>query len=73
MDEPKILYQTEDRIARITLNASDQRNAFTYTMGAELIATLRQAEADETVRVVLSFQFVPNLFKGGFEINHERI
>jgi len=53
MTEPKILYQIEDRIARITLNDPDQRNALTYAMVGELIAALRQAEADDAVRVVL--------------------
>jgi methylglutaconyl-CoA hydratase len=53
MTESKILYQIEGRIARITLNAPAQRNALTYTMVRELIATLRQAEADDSVRVVL--------------------
>jgi methylglutaconyl-CoA hydratase len=53
MTEPKILYQIEERIARITLNAPEQRNALTYAMVRELIAALRQAEADDSVRVVL--------------------
>jgi methylglutaconyl-CoA hydratase len=53
MSEAKILYQTEDRIARITLNEPDQRNAFTYAIVSELVAALRQAEADESARVVL--------------------
>jgi enoyl-CoA hydratase/carnithine racemase len=53
MTEPKILYQIEERIALITLNDPDQRNAFTYAMVSELIAALRQAEADDSVRVVL--------------------
>jgi methylglutaconyl-CoA hydratase len=53
MTESKILYQTEERIARITLNDPDQRNALTYAMVGELIAALRQAEADDSVRVVL--------------------
>lgn len=53
MTESKILYQIEDRIARITLNEPDQRNALTYAMVTELIAALRQAESNDSVRVVL--------------------
>jgi methylglutaconyl-CoA hydratase len=53
MTESKILYQIQDHIARITLNDPDQRNAFTYAMVSDLIAALRQAEADDSVRVVL--------------------
>jgi methylglutaconyl-CoA hydratase len=53
MTQSKILYQIEERIARITLNAPEQRNALTYAMVRELITALRQAEADDSVRVVL--------------------
>jgi methylglutaconyl-CoA hydratase len=63
--EPKILYQIEDRLARITLNDPDQRNALTYTMVGELIAALRQAEADDSVRVVLLAAAGKNFSAGG--------
>jgi enoyl-CoA hydratase/carnithine racemase len=53
MTEPNILYQVEGRIARVILNTPEQRNAFTYTMVHELIAALKQADQDATVRVVV--------------------
>ncbi len=76
MTEPKILYQIEERIARITLNAPEQRNALTYAMVRELIAALRQAEADDSVRVVLlsgagkHFSAGGNLQEFAAEIDH---
>ena len=65
MSEPTILYQTEDRLARITLNAPEQRNALTYTMVHELIAALRRAEEDHTVRAVLLAAAGDNFSAGG--------
>jgi methylglutaconyl-CoA hydratase len=65
MSEPTILYQTEARLARITLNAPEQRNALTYTMVHELIAALRRAEEDHTVRAVLLAAAGDNFSAGG--------
>jgi methylglutaconyl-CoA hydratase len=65
MSEPTILYQTEDRLARITLNVPEQRNALTYTMVHELIAALRRAEEDHTVRAVLLAAAGDNFSAGG--------
>jgi methylglutaconyl-CoA hydratase len=65
MTEAKILYQIEDRIARITLNDPDQRNALTYAMVSELIAALRRAEADDSARVVLLSAAGKNFSAGG--------
>lgn len=52
-DYNKILYAVENRIARVTLNRPDKRNALDGEIVAELKAALRQAAADESVRVVL--------------------
>lgn len=65
MAESDILYQTEARVARITLNAAEQRNALTYTMVHDLIAALKQAEADSEVRVVLLTAAGKNFSAGG--------
>jgi methylglutaconyl-CoA hydratase len=65
MSEPNILYQTEDLLARITLNAPEQRNALTYTMVHELIVALRRAEEDHTVRAVLLAAAGDNFSAGG--------
>lgn len=52
-DYNKILYNVEDRIARVTLNRPDKRNALDAEIVNELKAALKQAAGDETVRVVL--------------------
>jgi methylglutaconyl-CoA hydratase len=52
-DYNKILYNVENRIARVTLNRPDKRNALDAEIVNELKAALKQAAGDETVRVVL--------------------
>jgi enoyl-CoA hydratase/carnithine racemase len=49
----EILYETADRILTITLNRPDRLNAFTPTMGRELIDAFDRANADDDVRVVI--------------------
>jgi enoyl-CoA hydratase/carnithine racemase len=49
----EILYEVEDGVLTITLNRPDRLNAFTATMGRELIEALDQADADDDVRVVI--------------------
>ncbi len=53
MTQPKVLYQLQDGIARITLNRPDKRNA----LDGELVAQLKEAVAasanDQQCRVVL--------------------
>lgn len=53
MSEAKILIQTEGAVARLRLNAPEQRNALTYDMVRELIAALRRADDEAPVRAVL--------------------
>lgn len=65
MTESKILYQIDDHLARISLNDPDQRNALTYAMVGELIAALRQAEANDAARVVLLGAVGKNFSAGG--------
>jgi 2-(1,2-epoxy-1,2-dihydrophenyl)acetyl-CoA isomerase len=48
-----VVYALEDRVARITLNRPDVRNAIDATVRRELLAALQQAEADAEVRVIL--------------------
>lgn len=55
MAEPysDILYRVENRIARITLNAPEKRNALSLRMRDEMVRALRAAEADDEVSLVL--------------------
>src|ERR1051326_4465774 len=53
MEFEQILYEVEDRVLTITLNRPYRLNAFTPTMGAELIAAFDRADADDDVRAVI--------------------
>src|ERR1700732_2490840 len=52
-DNATILYSVEGSIARITLNRPDKRNALNDELIAGLKESLRQANQDEDVRVVI--------------------
>jgi enoyl-CoA hydratase/carnithine racemase len=53
MDYEQITTDLSDRILTITLNRPDRLNAWTETMGRELIAAFDQADADDEVRAVV--------------------
>jgi enoyl-CoA hydratase/carnithine racemase len=48
-----LLYDVADEVATITLNRPAKLNAYTGTMGAELMDAFRRADADPAVRVVV--------------------
>ena len=50
----QILYEVdEDQVLTITLNRPERLNAFTPTMGRELIEAFDRADADDDVRAVI--------------------
>lgn len=49
----QILYETQDRVATITLNRPDRLNAWTQTMQRELRSAFDDAAADAGVRVIV--------------------
>jgi enoyl-CoA hydratase/carnithine racemase len=53
MQFEQILYEVEDHVLTITLNRPDRLNAFTPTMGRELIEALDAADADDDVRAIV--------------------
>lgn len=53
VSEETVRYQVEERIARVTLNTPERRNALNYASVLALMAALRRAEADPEVRTVL--------------------
>lgn len=53
MEYDNILYRTEDRIAVITLNRPEKRNALTPALRKEVVAALKAAEQDDDVSVIL--------------------
>jgi enoyl-CoA hydratase/carnithine racemase len=52
-DSNPVLYEAADRVATLTLNRPERLNAFTPTMGRELIEAFDQADADDDVRAVI--------------------
>lgn len=52
-DFEKILYRVDDKIAHITLNTPETRNALSFELRGELVQALKTAERDDEVSVVL--------------------
>ena len=53
MSFQEIRYEIEDGVLTITLDRPDRLNAFTQTMGRELIEALDRADADDAVHAVI--------------------
>ena len=53
MSFQEIRYEAVDRVLTITLNRPDRLNAFTPTMGRELIEAFDRADADDDVRAII--------------------
>src|SRR5712692_9676691 len=53
MEFEEIRYEVADGVLLITLDRPDRLNAFTGTMGRELIAAFDRADADDDVRAVI--------------------
>jgi enoyl-CoA hydratase/carnithine racemase len=51
--ESYILTETKDRVARITINRAEKKNALTAQMYRDLAQAIRHAEDDEQVRAIL--------------------
>ncbi len=66
-DYETILCRTEAKIARITLNRPEKRNALSYTLRGELVAALRAAERDDSVSIILIDAAGP-AFCSGYDI-----
>jgi enoyl-CoA hydratase/carnithine racemase len=53
MDFESIRYEVADRVLTITLDRPERLNAFTPTMGRELIEAFDRADADDEVRAII--------------------
>jgi enoyl-CoA hydratase/carnithine racemase len=53
MDFQEIRYEVVDHVLTLTLNRPDRLNAFTPTMGHELIEAFDRADADDDVRAIV--------------------
>ncbi len=67
-DYTSVLYQVENRIARITMNRPDKRNALNTALRAELVAAMKAAERDDEVSIVLIEGAGPS-FCSGYDLS----
>jgi len=65
MGEQLVLQERVGKVARLTLNNPDKRNAMNYAMVNALIAALREVDADEAVRAVVIAGAGDNFSAGG--------
>lgn len=69
MSYETLLYGVEHRIATVTLNRPEKRNALTPQLRRELVAALKAAEADDEVSLVLIAGAGPS-FCAGYDLGH---
>lgn len=78
MEYSQISYEKRGNVGYITLDRPDQMNAFTVTMGHELIAAFDETDTDDDVRVVVvtgsgrAFCAGADLSGGGASFDHEK-
>jgi len=70
-DFTQILVDKADGIATITLNRPEKMNAFTRTMGAEIIAAMDDIDADDNVRAVIFTGAGEKAFCAGADLTPE--
>ncbi|MCW2495325.1 enoyl-CoA hydratase-related protein [Jatrophihabitans sp.] len=63
-----IIYEVSDRIATITLNRPERRNALSPALRNELVCALKAAEVDDEVTLVL-LQGAGTAFCAGYDMN----
>jgi enoyl-CoA hydratase len=66
-DQPVVLYEVADRIARITLNRPERGNGITPALVAGLVECVRQADLDPAVHVLL-LSGAGSGFCGGYDL-----
>ncbi|HUT71162.1 MAG TPA: enoyl-CoA hydratase-related protein [Desulfatiglandales bacterium] len=53
MKYENVIYEVDDRIAKITLNRPEKRNPLSWPLLADLSAALKEAERDKNIRVII--------------------
>src|SRR5882757_3050549 len=66
-DQPVVLYETADGVARLTLNRPQRGNAITPRLIAELVERVRRADLDPAVRVLV-LSGAGSGFCGGYDL-----
>ena len=67
----QILVEKADGIATITLNRPEKMNAYTRTMGAEIMAAMDEIDADDNVRAVIFTGAGERAFCAGADLTPE--
>jgi len=70
-DFTQILFDKSEGIATITLNRPDKMNAYTRTMGEEIMAALDDCDADDAVRAVIFTGSGERAFCAGADLTPE--
>ena len=66
---PKVLYERDGRIARITLNRPEVLNAIDDELPRELAAAVERADWDDTVHVIV-LSGAGRAFCAGYDLLH---
>lgn len=69
MEYEFVTYEKDDRVATITFNAPKRFNAFNATMKKDFLAALKQAEADNDIRVIVVTGAGDRAFSTGYDLN----
>lgn len=67
MTEPLVLYHVEQRIATISINRPEKRNALNPELVSQLTAAFQRASEDEEVKIVI-LKAVGNTFSAGADL-----
>ena len=70
-DPTQITVEKADGIATITLNRPEKMNAYTRTMGAEIIAAMDDIDADDSIRAVIFTGAGDRAFCAGADLTPE--
>ena len=68
MKYENVIYEVDDRIAKITLNRPEKRNPLNWPLLADLSAALKEAERDKNIRVIILKGAGP-CFSGGHDLS----
>ena len=70
MKYENVIYEVDDRIAKITLNRPEKRNPLNWPLLADMSAALKEAERDKNVRVIILKGAGP-CFSSGHDLSEE--
>ncbi|MDP6606150.1 MAG: enoyl-CoA hydratase-related protein [Dehalococcoidia bacterium] len=70
-DYHDIMYETDDRLAFVTLNRPDKLNALSNNLRGEMIHAMKEAEADENIAVIV-LRGTGRAFSSGYDLSPAR-